>query len=348
MPPRSGGNLTASTRAGVVKKAKDARKRLDEGKPVRDSKATVGAFTSQWLSSTLAGSDRKQTTKDAYSALARKHIIGGDLGEVPLDRIKVTTIDAWLAGLKKAELAESTRRQAFIVLRLVLDAALRDKIIGSNPASLVDRPKVSKREAAYLSAGEVERLLVAASAKRYRPLFALLANTGLRRGEALALRWSTVDFTNRSISVKGTLARVDGRLVVTSTKTERVRHLHMTETTATLLREVKARQARERLAAGSQWVDSGYVFTTELGEASDPRNALRAFKVAADRAGIEGVGLHTLRHSAASVMIANRVPLKVVSEILGHSSVAITGDIYAHVAPEVSRDAMEALSGALG
>jgi integrase len=87
------------------------------------------------------------------------------------------------------------------------------------------------------------------------------------------------------------------------------------------------------------WRETRFVFTTETGDPCDPRNALRAFKVAAARAGLPAAGLHTLRHSAAGVMLTYGVPLKVVSEILGHSSIAITGDVYGHVSPEVSRDA---------
>jgi integrase len=89
------------------------------------------------------------------------------------------------------------------------------------------------------------------------------------------------------------------------------------------------------------------VFTTEFGEPCDPRNALRALKVAAASAGLPGAGLHTLRQSAASVMLTHGVPLKVVSEILGHSSIAITGDVYGHVAPDVSRDAVAILGAVL-
>jgi integrase len=94
-------------------------------------------------------------------------------------------------------------------------------------------------------------------------------------------------------------------------------------------------------------VDSGHVFATDIGEPCDPRNALRALTTTARRAGLEGVGLHTLRHSAASVMLSERIPLNVVSQILGHSGISITADVYGHIAPDVSRSALDTLGAAL-
>jgi integrase len=103
-----------------------------------------------------------------------------------------------------------------------------------------------------------------------------------------------------------------------------------------------------RRRAGILWQQTGFVFIPEIGEPCDPRNALRALKVAATRAGLPDAGLHRLRHSTASVMLTQGVPLKVMSEILCHSSIAITGDVYGHVAPDVSRDAMDVLGAAFG
>ncbi|SDZ14188.1 Phage integrase family protein [Geodermatophilus africanus] len=204
-------------------------------------------------------------------------------------------------------------------------------------------------EAAHLTPAQVADLLRAAEDTRYAPLFALLVHTGLRRGEALALRWADVDLTKRLLRVRGTLARVQGRLVVTEPKTARSkRSVPLSAPAERLLRDVRATQDDERQQAGSVWQETGFVFTTVTGEPSDPRNALRALKVAATRAGLPHAGLHTLRHSAASVLLTSGVPLKVVSEILGHSSIAITGDVYGHVAPDVSRGAMDVLGAAFG
>ena len=138
-------------------------------------------------------------------------------------------------------------------------------------------------------------------------------------------------------------------LVVTETKTPRSRRvIPLSLAAERLLHDVRANQRVERLRAGSIWQPTPYVFTTELGEPCDPRNALRALKAAAKRAGLpSSVGLHTLRHSAASVMLSAGAQLKVVSEVFGHASVAITGDVYGHVSPDVSRDGLTRLSDAL-
>jgi integrase len=108
------------------------------------------------------------------------------------------------------------------------------------------------------------------------------------------------------------------------------------------------RQALERQRAGSQWSEGGWVFATEFGRPQDPRNALRPVQVAAKRLGFEGVGLHTLRHSAASVMLIAGMPLTTVSHVLGHTSPAETGSVYSHVSPDVAREALERLSAELG
>jgi integrase len=110
-------------------------------------------------------------------------------------------------------------------LRAVLDTAVRDKAIAQNQAQAVRRPKVTGKEAAYLTSDQVRSLLIAAQGSRYAPLFALLVNSGLRRGEALALHWSDIDFDAKLLRVRGTLARVDGELVVTETKTAKSRRV---------------------------------------------------------------------------------------------------------------------------
>ncbi len=242
-------------------------------------------------------------------------------------------------------LAQSSIRTAYTILRAVLDTAVRDGALGKNPVEAIRRPKVTSKEAEWLSPDQVRLLLEKAGSSRYAPVMELLVNTALRRGEALALSWSDVDLDKSVLRVRGTLAREGGRLVVTDVKAVKSkRSVAITPTTERLLKDRRLSQRHERLRAGSLWVQTGFVFTTETGQPCDPRNALRALHTASKRAKLDGVTLHTLRHSAASVMLNQGTPLKVVSEILGHASVSITGDVY----PEVSRVAMTGLSSTLG
>lgn len=341
-------SVYGKTAAEARRKAKELRKRLEEGLPAKDAKVSVGAYTEEWIASSLAASDRKASTKATYTTLARKHIVDSTLGNRTLDRLLPSHVEAWVVELRNRKLSAATVRQVHTILRSVLDSAVRDEALGKNPASAVRRPKAEHREATYLTPAQARSLLDAVGDSRVRPLVEVLLHTGLRRGEALALRWSDVDFTNHTMRVRGTLNWVGSQLVITEPKTEKSRRvIHMTETCEAILRRVKVEQNEARLTLGRAWTDTGLVFTTEAGTPRDPRNALRTLKLAVRRAGLpDTVGMHTLRHSAASTMLAAGVPLKVVSDVLGHSSVSITGDIYGHVSPEVSATAMERLSAA--
>jgi integrase len=196
-------------------KASAVRERLRANLPARDRKVTLAAFAAEWIDSTLAASDRKASTKAMYATMARQHIIGSKIGGEPLDKLRPSHIEAWKVELEHRGLSESTIRSAYTILRAVLDTAVRDRALAQNPAHAVRRPRVPVTEAAYMTPDQVRLLLLAARPSRYALLFELLVNTGLRRGEALALHWSDIDFDEKWLRVRGTLARVAGELVVT-------------------------------------------------------------------------------------------------------------------------------------
>ena len=177
----------------------------------------------------------------------------------------------------------------------------------------------------------------------------VLAATGMRRGEVAGLRWSDVDLAKGELTVAGIVVRVAGALAWTAPKTDRPRR--RIPLTAGLVAELKAHrkaQIAERLHAGDQWTDTGAVFATEVGGWVDPRNLLRTVEIAAAKAGIDDVGAHTLRHSAAVGWLESGVHIKAAADLLGHASISITGDLYGHTSDDAARAAVNGLGDALG
>lgn len=360
------------TRKDVRDKLDKARERLGEGAPVRDAKQTVGAWLAHWRATALAASDRKDSTKALYGNLSRCHLEPAPFGAIRLDKLRPSDIDALVLAMraktkpgKRAAdaddddpepepvraLSDSTIRQTYTVLRAGLDGAVRDQLIARNPAARVTRPGVQRREAKHLDASGVAAILRAAQSSRYYPALALIVATGLRKGEALALRWDkdVLNLDEGWLKVRQTVSRINGALVFSEPKTDRSRRtVPLSPAVVAMLRRHRKAQAAEKLRARNQWRDSGLVFTTESGAPVDPRNLLRVVEVAAVKAGAAGVGVHTLRHSAAVGWLEAGVHIKAVADLLGHSSISITGDVYGHTSDDTARAAVDGWSGELG
>jgi integrase len=355
----------------TAKAARDAmkrgRERLDAGAPVKDATITVADWMARWRATTLAASDRSESTKALYTNLSRRHLEATPFGAVRLDRLKPSDIEELVLRMRAATkpgkptgddpepapvraLSDSTIRQVYTVLRAGLDGAVRDGLLARNPAAAVKRPGVARQEARHLDADAVTAVLRAAEASRYYPVLILIAATGLRRGEALALTWDRIDLDKGTLQVAATIGRVGNRLLVSEPKTDRSRRtVPVPPAVVALLRKHRVAQAAERLRATNQWRDrTGLVFTTELGGPVEPRNVLRVIEAAAKAAGVSGIGVHTLRHSAAVAWLEDGVHIKQVADLLGHSSIAITGDVYGHGSDDGARAAVTALAGRLG
>jgi integrase len=342
-------SVYGKTQREVRAKMKAVRDRVDNGAPAVDDKMALAAWMQRWRETTLAASDRKESTRSLYASLSRKHIEAGVIGPIPLAKLRPSDVEKLILALRSATLSDSTIRQIYTVLRLGLDGAVRDGLLARNPATSVQRPGVARKEATHLDPQQVTQLLVAAESSRYHTALLLIATTGLRRGEALALRWSDTDLDAGVLRVRETVQRIEGKLSTNEVKTDRSRRtIPLSPAVVALLRRHRVTQLEERMRAANQWAETGLVFTTELGSVVEPRNLLRVVEAAATRIGLEAVGAHTLRHSAATAWLEAGVHIKQVSDLLGHSSVAITGDVYGHSSDQSARDAVDGLSGALG
>jgi integrase len=170
------------------------------------------------------------------------------------------------------------------VLRAALDGAVRDGVPARNSAAVIRRPGVERTDARHLSPGEVRSLFCAAESSRYHRALVLIAATGMRRRECLALRWAEIDHDAGVLRIKGTLSRIGAKLKVTEPKTERSRQvLPLSAVTAALLTAQRKAQVAEGLHARTAWTDTGHVFITETGQPVDPRNLYRVVQTAAAR-----------------------------------------------------------------
>jgi integrase len=217
-----------------------------------------------------------------------------------------------------------------------------------NVAALVTPPRINRKEIRTLSPEESRRFLAAIESDRLEALYVLAVTSGMRQGELLALRWTDVDLEAPAVSVHATLQRTRGSLVFAPPKTSRSRRrVALTRAAVEALRRHRARQGAERLRAGTAWGDPELIFTNEVGQPLHGTYLTKLFQVALVRAGLPRLRFHDLRHTAATLLLGRGVHPKIASEMLGHSSVAITLDLYSHVTPTMQREAATEMDRAL-
>ncbi len=245
----------------------------------------------------------------------------------------------FLVRLEK-ETTAATAKESHRVLRSALSSACREELITRNVAKLVEPPRTDNRE---LKPWTLDETLDFLTASRKDPLYAafvLAIAMGLRRGEIIGLRWSDLDLDNRVLYVRQQTQRRRGVLYDDDPKSRRRRAVPLPALCIAPLRWHRMRQAAARVKAGEQWQESGYVFTTRTGRQVEPRNVYRSFTRVAESAGLRVIRLHDARHGTATLLTAAGVAPRVVMEILGHSQISITMDVYTHVVQDTQREAM--------
>lgn len=237
------------------------------------------------------------------------------------------------------------------MLHRALGQAIRWGAVARNVTELVDPPRVSRKEMRALSPDEARRLLEVAAGTPLEALYAIALTTGMREGELLGLRWHEVDLNGRKLYVVGSLQNLPGEgWKIVEPKTARSRRLVvLSELGADALRRHRAMQAERRLRRGDEWQDNDLVFPNALGKPMNPPNLLiRSLRPLLAKANLPKVRFHDLRHTAASLMLDQGIHPKIVSEMLGHSAVGITLDLYSHVTPSMQAQAADALDSLLG
>lgn len=320
--------------------------------PPDAGKIALADYLRHWLRITGGRADASDL---AYRNIAEHHIIPA-LGGVRLTRLTTLDIEAFLAGKRERGIGERTTGYSVSYvgqMRMVLDMALAQavvwKLLPTNPCDALNRQGRRARaiSPSQVWSGEHLRAFLAASAADppYGALWMLLANTGLRVGEAAALRWDAVDWDGVSIAVTRTITRAPGRSWVEreGTKGGRTRTVRLDPATLDALRGHRRAQLLRR-AASADWADPRLVFTNRAGGALANQTLWTAFRAAVKRAGVPRIRIHDLRHTHATLLLLDGLHPKIVQERLGHGSIAITIDLYSHVVPGLQEPAVDAIT----
>jgi integrase len=309
---------------------------------------TVGEYLQAWLDGKRA---LKPKTMALYQDLTRLYLVP-NLGQIRLLQLRAQHLDrmysAIALGRRGRPLSPSTIRRVHAVLRSALNSAVKRRLIPYNPANHIELAPENPKRPRPWTAEQCWTFLEHVADDRLANLYHLLLVTGMRRGEAIGLRWEDVDLTGRCLFVVQQITEVHGHSVVGTPKTKRgTRLVPIDDETVAMLRRHQEAQGTERVAWGPAWNDSGLVFTREDGRPLRPEYATRHFQALSHDAGLPVIRLHDLRHSNASLALAAGVEMKVVSERLGHSQISVTADLYTHVSRGLGRDAADRIAAAL-
>ncbi len=307
---------------------------------------TLATYLNYWLDTVHKPLIRVRSYEQYLSSI-NHHIIPG-LGKITLHKLTVQHIRAFYAGKLDEGLAPRTVIQMHMILHKALDDAMHDGLIQRNVVSLVKRPAAAKYEAQTLTVEQARKLLEFAKGHRIEGILILALTTGVRRGELLGLHWDDVDFEQKFMYIRRNLSRAKGRGAFegeTKSKTSS-RRIMLSSVAVDALKEHKLRQESARLQAGEKWKERGLVFSGTSGQFLIPETVAKLFHRILSDLGFPYMRFHDLRHSAATILLTRGVHPKVVQEILGHSSISVTMDIYSHVLPSIHGDAADGMDDA--
>ncbi|MGC5329776.1 tyrosine-type recombinase/integrase [Micromonospora sp. DT62] len=351
-------HVQAGTEKAVTAKVRELERKRDAGGVTSAGKPpTVGEWLTYWLDNVAARKVRASTLQ-GYRSKVAAHLVPG-IGAHRLDRLLPEHVEKFYTACADKPLAPATVLQLHRILSRSLKVAHQRGRVARNVCDLVDSPSVSREEVQPLTAADARAILAAAVEQRNGARWSVALALGLRQGEALGLLWEYVDLDAGLLRVRWQLQRLTGRgLVLVEPKSRASRRtVAVPPQLVDALRAHQAAQAAERELAGDLWDDQvstldgkqlrGLVFSQPNGRPIDPRADWAAWKRLCREAGVREARLHDARHTAASVLLAQGVPARVVMELLGHSQIGLTLGTYSHVAPELSRAAAEGIGGAL-
>ncbi len=304
----------------------------DKGIPIPTSTQTLTQYFEFWLKSVKESV--RPRTHESYDLNVRR--LTPLLGKAKLSALTPAAIETAYGKLTQRGLSRRSIVQAHTVFHTALEKAVQWGLIGRNPAEYASVPRPERSEMKTLSEEQVRQLFASTQEDEFHCLWVVLASTGLRIGEALGLQWDDIDFVENRLFVRRALQRQKGvGLTFVEPKTPKSRRtVYFPEGTGAVLQEHRRKQLEVRMKLGSAWTDRNLVFC-RAGQPLDPGGLSYWLHQALDHAGLPRIRIHDLRHTAATLHLARGENPKIVQELLGHSTIALTMDTYSHVTPAI-------------
>ena len=326
------------TKALALRRLTELLREIDTGTFVEPTRLKVAEYLEQWVADS-AGPRVSIRTLESYRGNLDRYLVP-KLGGIPLEKLNarhVQQMEAQLlqnGGSKGGPLSPTTVLQANRVLSKAMNDAVKIGVVSRNVVDAVEPPRTTKYAAQFLDWDEAHAFLEQITDDLLRTLVILAIQTGLRRSELLGLIWREIDFPASTLSVRRALIKLASG--GTELKVPKNGHGRVVDLPAESVDALRAYRERYPETAGN----GNFVFCHSDGSHLDPDLVSKWFRKAARKAGLEGLRLHDLRHTHASLMFSKGIHVKVVSERLGHSSIGITGDLYTHLLPSMQGDAV--------
>jgi len=340
---------TYRTKKEAQQAERDALTQQERGTLLDPAKTTVAEMLESWLA-TKRGEITGQSVRD-YEIIIRKHVIPA-LGSIPVQKLTAPRLQAQYGTWAAEGMSARMIRGCHMRLSQALRQAVRFGLVASNVCDSVNPPKLGRSKADTWNGEEAAAFLELAITDSMHPLWHLLLLEGMRRGEALGLRWRDVNWERGTAHITQTVApnKADKGKALIQDRTKTLagaRSVRLTKRTLAALKEHRTAQLARRLAA-PEWQDNDLIVCTSKGTPINPGNVARSYDLLILKSGLRRIRVHDLRHTHATLLLLEGTPAKIVSERLGHASISITLDLYSHVLPDMQDDAADAIERALG
>jgi integrase len=328
------------TKSEGIKKLRQAQNELEQGVLATGPDQTVKQYLEYWLEEVHKPTIRISTYM-RYRTIVYTHIIPA-LGDIKLQKLTPQHVNSFYRQKEKDGLNPNTVVIIHRLLRKALENAVKWHYVSYNASKDVSPPRTVKHEMKPLTVEQAHTLLEVVRGQKLEAILTMALTTGMRRGELMALRWSDIDFENKSLQVRHTVSHYAGHgYVENEPKTAKgKRVIILPAFVVDVLKQHRVNQLESRLKVGSAWKDMNLVFPNSRGSYLRSHILLAMFGKVLAEAGLPHMRFHDLRHSAATLLLSMGVQMKVVQEILGHSNMSVTADVYSHMLPTMQQEAM--------